>query len=305
MSELSDVRTQACRDDDLRMSGLQLPGEISTNHSLDPACSLSVCQTATYRWSLAEDLIQYAEAGIGGIALYRPKVEELEEELSIDLIRSTSLAVSSLSWVGGLTGSDGRCQDEAIFDAVEALRFAAAIKAGTTVVVSGGSGRHILKHARRLLTDGLRRLSDEAADVGQRLALHPFSSEESRSRTVVTSLAETLDAVLATNRENVGILFDTHELRREPSLLELIPQVIPFVHGVRLSERRARNERCGRHADCGATELVNTFVDAGYTGPFEFGLLPNTEMLPVEYGSFLGDCRSRFEVLGPLTGSSS
>lgn len=295
MSGPAKVRTQAVRDDDLRMSGLRLPDENSAKDVSLSSCSLSVCQTATYRWSLTEDLAQYAEMGIGSIGLYRPKVEEFEEELAVDLIRSAGLNVSSLSWVGGFTGSDGSTLEEAVFDAVEALRFAAAVKAGTTLVVSGGSGRHISKHARRLLMDGLRRLCDEAEVLEQRLALHPFASGNSRQRSILATLEETVDALVEVDRKNLGLVFDVHELRGELGLLPLVPQVIPYVHCVRISERSCRSDRGARHRDCSIGELMSAFIANGYTGSFEFCLPPNMELELDEYPAYLSECRSRFE----------
>lgn len=304
MSGPGNVRTQACRDDELKMSGLQLPDERPDRELLHSSCSVSVCQTATYRWSLVEDLAHYAEAGIGSIALYRPKVEEFEEDLAIDLIRSAGLAVSSLSWVGGLTGSDGSTQEEAIFDAIEALRFAASVKAGTCLVVSGGSGRHIVKHARRLLIDGMRRLCDEAEDVDQRLALHPFSSADSRHRSMLATLEQTVEAVVEVDRKNLGLVFDVHELRGDARLLDLVPEVIPYVHCVRISERPFRNDRSGRFRDFSTTDVMETFISNGYTGSFEFSLPPNSELELSEYSSYLSECRSRFEAICGLSDRS-
>lgn len=289
------MRTDAPHDGDLRMSGLQLPDDAAAGGGLTAARSLAVNQTSTYRWTLAEDLAGFVRAGIAGIGLYRPKVEEVEEEEAIDMIRASGLSVASLSWVGGFTGSDGARQDEALYDAAEAVRFAAAVGAGTVGVVSGGSGHHIVKHARRLLTDALARLCDKAGGADVRLALHPLPAAAS-GQSILRTLDETLDVIEATNRPNLGFVFDLAQLGREAGLARRIPQLAPYVHVVRLSDRRPRADRrrfCESPLPAAAT--VQAFVDAGYDGPFEFDLWTESEAAPADYDALLAACRARFE----------
>jgi sugar phosphate isomerase/epimerase len=218
------------------MTGLQLPEDATTGVGLETIRSFSVHQTSTYRWSLEEDLAGYVRAGVGGIGLYRPKVAEFEDDVAIDLVRSSGLAVTSLSWIGPFTGSDGARQAEALFDAGEALRFAAAVGAGTVAVVSGGTWPHIPSNAQRLLTEALTQLCAQAADLDLRLALHPFSSESAKSKTFLNSLGATLSAIDAAQRpQNLGLILDLQELGREPELVEQIPSIVDLVHVVKLA----------------------------------------------------------------------
>ena len=256
-------------------------------------------QTTTYRWSVTEDLAGYAEAGIGSIALYRPKLEEMDEDAAIDAIRSSGLAVSSLSWVGGFTGSDGRKQEESLFDAREAVRFAAAVGAGTVAACSGSAGPHIDRHARRVLNDALTALCDFAADLDVRIALHPFAKRGCRNRSVVSSLDEAIEIVLAVNRPNLGLLLDLEELSEEVELLIRAGDVAPLVHVVRISDRRHRQDRRRHFVDrvARANAVVAALFDAGYHGPIEFDLWTEEDRPIAEYGDLLGECRSRFEAI--------
>lgn len=301
-SECNPVQTQACDDGELRFSGLQLPG-------LDlPDCAsgvgFSVVQTTTYRWTIAEDLASYAKAGIPGIGLYRPKLEELDEDVAIDAIRSSGLAVTSLSWVGGFTGSDGRKLDESLFDACEAVRFAAAVGAGTVAAFSGSAGPHIDRHARRVLSDGLKVLCDFAADLDVRIALHPFAKRGPRGRSVVGSLDEALHAIAAADRVNLGLVLDIGELSEEIGLLNRLPETASLVHAVRISDRRHRHDRRRHVADrtTRANAIVAAMLDAGYDGPVEFDLWSEEDRPVSDYGDLLADCRSRLEAV--MTSSS-
>ncbi|MBA3314936.1 MAG: sugar phosphate isomerase/epimerase [Planctomycetota bacterium] len=281
------------------MSGLQLPEAAATGGMLDAARALAVTQTTTYRWSLADDLAGYARAGIGGIGLYRPKLEELEEDLAIDAIRSSGLTVTSLSWVGGFTGSDGRKQDEALYDAGEAVRLAAAVGAGTVAVCSGGSGQHIGRHARRLLNDALLPLCDMAAELDVRIALHPFASA-GRPRSVITTIDETIEAIGAADRSNLGFVFDIAEFGAETKLVERVRDVASLVHVVRLSDRRLLTDRRRHFVDRSTpvAAVVNAFLDTGYDGPFEFDLWSDDDCSAADYEEVLADCRFRFESFG-------
>jgi sugar phosphate isomerase/epimerase len=285
------------------MSGLQLPEATAPAGALDATRSLAVSQTTTYRWSLADDLLRYLRAGIGGIGLYRPKLEEVEEDFAIDAIRSSGLNVTSLSWVGGFTGSDGRKHDEALFDASEAVRLAAAVGAGTVAVCAGGSGQHIESHARRLLNDALLPLCDLAEEVGVRIALHPFSNRVAKSRSVISTLQETLDAIRIADRPNLGMIFDFTELAAEPNLAERVGEIASLVHVIRLTDRRPRSDRrrhfAGRIA--AAAPVINAFVDAGYAGPLEFDLWSDDQGSAATYDELLSECRFQFEAFGAVS----
>jgi sugar phosphate isomerase/epimerase len=293
------VQTQACDDGEFRISGLQLPGVAVPNASTSESERFSVMQTTTYRWSLAEDLTGFAEARVGGIALYRPKLEEMDEDAAIDAVRSSGLAVSSLSWVGGFTGSDGRKLSEALFDAREAVRFAAAVGAGTIAAFSGSAGAHIDRHARRLLNDGLTALCDFAADADVRVAIHPFAKRGCRGRSVVGSLDEAVDAVLAAERPNLGLVLDLEELHDELDLLSRAGDLVPLVHVVRISDRRHRHDRRRHFLDRVArtNAIVAALCDAGYDGPVEFDFWTGDDRATCEYVNLLGECRSRFEAI--------
>lgn len=302
------MRTPTETNCDLRLSGLQLPQEctplagdlgIGTTR---PATQFSLCQLTTYRWTLAEDLVHYAETGIGAIGLYRPKVEAFDEDLAIDLIRSSGLNVSSLSWIGGFTGSDGNPQAEAMYDAREALRLASAVDAETVAIITGGLGRHIGKQARRLMCDALHEICDEAETWNLRLALHPFSRSELKSRTLIRSLTETLSLIDQLDRAPLGLVLDLQELSSDEMEQfgneEAISQLIPLLHCVRISDRRSSHprrrlrfgQRLGKYIG-----LLRDLIAAGYQGPIEFDLFSENDRPVEQYEPLVRECQSAFE----------
>ncbi|MEO8499118.1 MAG: sugar phosphate isomerase/epimerase, partial [Planctomycetota bacterium] len=78
---------------------------------------LSINELTTYRWTFEEDVEHYQAAGIQSLAVWRHKLSDFGEEKGIELLIDSGLAVSSLQWAGGFTGSDGQSHDDSIADA--------------------------------------------------------------------------------------------------------------------------------------------------------------------------------------------
>ena len=129
-----------------------------------PAVRFSANGLTTIRWDLLQDVCGCRDSEISSIGLWRPKVLEFGEDRAVELLRDSSLDVSTVSWIGGFTGTNGHSFRDSLWDARQAIRFAGEVGAECVVVVSGSRGTHTLNHARRLLLDALRELADDAAE---------------------------------------------------------------------------------------------------------------------------------------------
>src|SRR5215475_293478 len=141
-----------------------------------PMFRLSMNEMTTYRWSFDEDVRHYCAAGIPAIGVWRRKLSDFGELRGIELLQSSGLSVSNLSWAGGFTGSEGHTFRESIDDAIEAIRLAGAMHAKCLVIYSGARAGHTHNHARRLLTTALKELSPIAYERQVLLALEPMHS---------------------------------------------------------------------------------------------------------------------------------
>lgn len=268
-----------------------------------PETRLSINQVTTYRWSLLQDVAAWQEFGIEAIGVWRPKLATFGEDRSIELLRESGLSVSSLAWAGGFTGTNGQSFAEAVDDACESLALAESLAADCLVIVSGARGGHTGNHARRLLTEGLRRLLDEAGERGVPLALQPMHAHFADEWTFLNTLEQTLDILDRIDHPYVKLAFDAYHLWDEPRLVEQIAEVAPRTACVRLSDGRtpprSDAERClPGDGVLPLAEIVSAFVDHGYGGYFEIEIW-SEELWRSDYAALLAECRARFDRLCP------
>lgn len=278
---------------------LTLPAEGSAR----PALKMSMSEMTTYRWTFPEDVIAYRQAGIDAIGIWRPKLSQFGEERGVDLVRDSGLSVSSLSWAGGFTGSNGHSFRECVDDARDAVNVAGELKADCVVMISGARAGHTGNHARRLLVDGLCLLADSAAERGVELALQPVHPQLANEWSFLTGLDETLDVIDRCNHEFVKLAFGVYHLWREPQLIKRIPEIAELVSVVQLSDWRepalSDHDRClPGDGDIPLDDVVAAFAVADYDGFFELEIW-SEELWNSDYEQVLLNCCSRFDNLLP------
>ena len=235
---------------------------------------MSFSQMTSLRWSLLEEVLQLKASGYDGIGLWRPKVSNQGEDLAADMIREVGLGVSSLSFIGGFTGTNGLSYADAIADARDAINDAELLGAENVIVCSGTRNGHTVRHSRRLLVDALIEMSDYAGSRGIRLCLLPMHRHFAGSWTFLNTLDDTLDVLDQVNQESVRLAFDTYHLWQEPRLIERIPHLAPLTGIVQISDAR-----CSPNADAERFvpgdgiiplgEIVRGFQRAGFGGYYD------------------------------------
>ncbi|MCO6455766.1 MAG: sugar phosphate isomerase/epimerase [Pirellulaceae bacterium] len=262
---------------------------------------ISVNEVTTFRWSFEEDVQNYAALGIPAIGVWRQKLSDYGEEKGVELLQEVGLEVSSLLWAGGFTGSDGRSHAESLADAREAIRLAAALRAGCLIVYSGARGGHTHNHARRLLTGALTQLSPVAAEFGVTLAIEPMHDGCAADWTFLTDLDETLRLLDQIDRPEVKLVFDCYHLGQDPAILDRLVDLRQRIAIVQLGD--ARQPPRGEQDRCplgGGTiplaELVEGLREAGYDGFLEVELL-GEEFEALDYHEVLSSSKRFVESL--------
>lgn len=133
-----------------------------------------------------------------GLGVLRKRLWQFGLQRSAELFSRRNIAVSSLSWAGGFTGTLGFGLCEAVDDAMNALEEADCIGARTLIIAPGGQGTFTYRHARRMAIDGVQRLIGPAADRHIRLAVLADIGLKSSQKSLLTSweaAAEFLDDI--------------------------------------------------------------------------------------------------------------
>ena len=265
-------------------------------------------ELTTYRWSLLDDVTQYSDAGIGAIGIWRPKLVEFGEERGIELLRDSDLAVSSVSWAGGFTGANGHSLADAIDDATAAIQLCADLGAKSLVIASGPRSGHTSNHARELVVNALQELSPIAAAYGVGLALQPMHRMFAREWTFLTSLDETLDILRCVNSPYVQLMFDVYHLWKEPRLIERIPEIVPFIGAVQLSDWKeppqSENDRCLLgDGQIPLDQIIAALVGSNYDGYFDIQIW-SEQVWQSDYIEVLARCRTAFDSLCPQSSTA-
>ncbi|HEX3998473.1 MAG TPA: sugar phosphate isomerase/epimerase family protein [Pirellulales bacterium] len=262
---------------------------------------LSMNEMTTYRWSFDEDVAEYRKAGIQAIGVWRHKLSDYGEKQGIDLLAEAGLPVSNVLWAGGFTGSDGHTFRESIADATEAIRLAAALKARSLVVYSGGRAGHTHNHARRLLIDALRELAPLAARAKVILAIEPMHAACAAEWTFLTTLADALSVLDVIGSPSVQLVFDAYHFGCDRAALEFLPHfagriaIVHFADGHCPTAQEQNRTRLGEGA-VPLREVVAALRSVGYDGDYDVELI-GQEIEATDYRELLRHSKAMFEEL--------
>ena len=152
--------------------------------------------TATVReqWNLAQCIDGCARHGIGGIAPWRDKLQEMGVSAAAKAIRDNDLAVSGLCRGGWFT-ERGAVDQAVIDDNRRAVDEAVEIGAACLVMVVGGLAKDSrdLPGAWALVEEGLAKTLDYARNVGMKVAIEPLHPMYAADRACVNTMRHALD----------------------------------------------------------------------------------------------------------------
>ncbi|MGW3955510.1 sugar phosphate isomerase/epimerase family protein [Streptomyces sp. NPDC004752] len=185
---------------------------------------LSLNTATTKRWTLAEAVEGCAQAGIGGIGLWRDRVAEIGVSKAAKLVQDAGLSVTSLCRGGFLTDPAADQHAAALADNCRAIEEAAHLGTDTLVMVVGGLPRNSkdLTGARAAVRDAISELAPYAGEHGVRLAIEPLHPMFCADRAVISTLGQALDLAEQFPLEQVGVVVDTYHVWWDPQVAEQI-----------------------------------------------------------------------------------
>lgn len=237
--------------------------------------TFSVNQSTTLRWSFEEDVLRYRLAGIRTIGLWLPKLLEYGEDRAFEWLNENGMTVSTLSYAGGFTGAFGHELEDVLKETRELIQLAGMLRATSLVVVTGPINNHITKHATRLVVDSLKQLADEAADNDVTLSLMPMRKVFCRDWTFLHRLDETLAILERVNHPAVRLAFDVFHLWPETGLLQRLPELLPRIGVVQVSDASPTVATEYARVLPGegilpVVEILKGLFNAGYCGPVDY-----------------------------------
>lgn len=233
---------------------------------------LSVHQNTFFRTPLERLLPTLQLAGITGVGLWGDKLVDWTTQELVRELLSSGLNVSSVGVIGGFTRHNGYPLDEAIRDGFDRIALAQAVRASCVRVISGPTGLHLNKHARRLLIHGLRELLPAAQAAGVRLALQPMTAKESHW-TFLHSL-EAADAILdEVAHPALSLALNPVHIPVTDSMLPRLERLVPWIAMVQLTDQRTGSQRYQQELP-GSGELplvhsIQALESMGYQGWYE------------------------------------
>lgn len=203
---------------------------------------ISVSQFTTCQWTFEEDLLRYQALGFDSIGIWRRKIDDIGQRDAIDMLYDSSLNVSSLSWAGGFTGSDGRSFVDAVDDAIDAISLASKLNAGTLIVHPGARNNHTNSHAFRLLEWALTEIAPVAQDFGVKLSIELIPGFVESPWTFIHSFAQ-VDQLLDTFEPcQLGLVLDLYHAGLNTPTLNRLERFADRINLVQLSDRMSTSE---------------------------------------------------------------
>jgi len=264
---------------------------------------LSLNQRTTANWTLREAIDGAHRAGLGAIGVWREPLSDVGIDTAKRWLDAAGLRVSSLCRGGFFTANSPEEFQLALDSNRRAIEEAAALEAAGLVLVPGGlpaKSRDIVA-ARRQVADALAEIAPFADQRGVRLAIEPMHPMFAREWTFLNSLEETCALIHQCNHPCLQMSFGLYHLWQEPRLLEMIPDLVPLVSTIQLSDwrepPRSENDRLLiGDGTIPISDIVHGFVAAGYGGFFEIEVW-SEELWMSDYLHLLQESRLRFDRL--------
>lgn len=189
---------------------------------LTDTSKLCVHTITTKPWSVEEAIDKYAEAGVGGITVWRQWLEGRKISEVGDQLRACDLEIVSLCRGGFFPSATSQGLEDAIEDNRLAIREAAELGAPMIVLVCGAVPGQALDESRKQIADGIAATLPLAEDYNIRLAIEPLHPMYADDRSAINTMASANEVCDRLDHPLVGIAADVYHIWWDPDLAEQI-----------------------------------------------------------------------------------
>jgi sugar phosphate isomerase/epimerase len=183
---------------------------------------LCIHTVTTKPWDIDTALEKYAEAGIGGVSIWRDAVAGRDLGEVRRRMQELGLAGVSLVRGGYFPHHDPSRRQAALEENRRCIEEAHELGLPLVVLVCGADPVQSLETSRKQITDALSVLADEAAAAGVTLGIEPLHPMYAGDRSAVNTLAQANDMAEALSHPAVAVVVDVYHLWWDPDLREQI-----------------------------------------------------------------------------------
>jgi len=170
--------------------------------------------------NLSQAIDASSRAGLKWIGVWRHKIKDASVEQNGKQIHEAGLRVSGLCRGGMFPALTAEERQRRVDDNLRALDEAAALGAGTLVMVCGGipEGSRDLDGARQMVVDGLSAMAPHAKARGVRIGIEPLHPMYAADRSVVSTLGLANDMADKVGSDQVGVVIDVYHVWWDPNV---------------------------------------------------------------------------------------
>jgi sugar phosphate isomerase/epimerase len=261
---------------------------------------LSISEVTTRDWTLAEDVKNYAAAGIEGIGVWRDKLDRYGLEEGVQLLADSPLQVANLVDAGYFPRKTRSQTRQAIEDVLEAIELARRLKTDCLLIVTGdvGSFYRTVDEAKQLVIGALKEVMPSAESAGVRLAIEPIHKRYA-GYTFLSDIPDTLAVIEAVGSSNIGLFFDADHLWESPNLLADIERAGDRIFGVHINDMPV-NPRPGidrlipGQGVIPLKEILHAIEATGYAGFYDVEIM-SPDVWAMDYHQVLEACKTGFQ----------
>jgi sugar phosphate isomerase/epimerase len=255
---------------------------------------VSVSQITTLRSSFADDVRDYAAAGLDGIGVWELKLPEGGDAEALEQLAASGLesaaavpvipSILPLPLLGG--PEDPAERVEAYCHSI--ARLAPFRPSGLVLLTGTGEGRDP-DEAREVVVDGLRTIAAEAARHGVRVGIEPYQRDGGEQWTIATSIPEAVELIReAGDPPSLGIQFDVWHLWNTPTLFDDIEEEVERFTGVHVCDVREPTRGWADRALPGegaadVPAILRALEAAGWDGLYDIEIFSDDGTFGAEY----------------------
>ncbi len=179
---------------------------------------LCIHTITTKPWNIEEAALNFSQAGVKGITIWRNALEGRDIGATGRMIRNRGLQIVSLCRGGFFPSTDPVKRKSALDENRKIIDEAHSLGAPLIVLVCGADPGQPLQESRKQIQDGIQTVLPHAQQAGVKLAIEPLHPMYAADRSAVNTLAQANEMAAAIDSPWVGVAVDVYHLWWDPSL---------------------------------------------------------------------------------------